>query len=65
LPEVDLLVTPLALVGDREALYSAARATPVLIQDWIWRSRGDRSAIVSALLLKRLNLVLVQRRALP
>ena len=29
----------------------------VLIHDWIWRRRGDASAIVSPLLLKRVNLV--------
>lgn len=62
-PDFDLLVTPLALVGDRRALYAAARTTPILIHDWIWRSRGDYGAVVSVLLLKRLNLV--KQRVLP
>jgi hypothetical protein len=60
--DFDLLVTPLAFVGDRDALY-AAPATPILVHDWIWRSRGQRCAVVSLVLLKRLNLV--WRRALP
>jgi fatty acid desaturase len=64
-PDFDLLVTPLALVGEKEALYTAARATPLLIHDWIWRSRGDHFAIVSVLLLKQLNLVLGKQRNLP
>lgn len=55
--DVDLLVTPLALVGDRDALYRAVRDTPVLVHDWIWRRRGACSAVISLLLLKRLNLV--------
>src|SRR6185503_6605217 len=46
-PDFDLLVTPLALVGDKGALYAAATATPTLVHDWIWRARGHRSAIVS------------------
>jgi hypothetical protein len=62
-PDFDLLVTPLALVGDQRALYAAARATPILVHDWIWRSRGDHFAVVSVLLLKRLNLV--KQRVLP
>jgi hypothetical protein len=61
-PDFDLLVTPLALVGDRKALYTAALGTPILVQDWIWRSGGDHFAVVSILLLKRLNLV--KQRAL-
>ena len=62
-PEVDLLVTPLALVGDREALYAGAPGAPILVHDWIWRARGARSAVVSLLLLKRINLV--HRKAAP
>ena len=61
--DVDLLVTPLALVGDREALYAGALSAPVLVHDWIFRSRGGRFAVVSFFLLKRINLV--QKRALP
>ena len=52
----DLLVIPLAFVGDRRALYEQPAASAVLIHDWIWRRRGS-SAIVSWLLLKRVNLV--------
>jgi hypothetical protein len=54
--DFDLLVVPLAFVGDREALYRRPPARAVLVHDWIWRRRG-MSVVVSPLLLKRLNLV--------
>ncbi len=53
---VDLVVFPLAFVGDREAIYRHPPAPVVLVHDWLWRRRG-RGAVVSLLLLKRLNLV--------
>ncbi len=53
---LDLLVFPLAYVGDREALYRVPAAPAVVVHDWIWRRRG-RGAVVSVFLLKRLNLV--------
>ena len=56
-PGLDLLVIPLAFVGDRAAVYARGRR-PRLVHDWIWRRRGAASAIVSPLLLKRLNLIL-------
>jgi hypothetical protein len=52
----DVVVIPLAYVGDREALYAHPPARAVLIHDWIWRRRG-RGVVVSFWLLKRLNLV--------
>jgi fatty acid desaturase len=55
--DFDLIIIPLAFHGDREALYSRGNAAPVFIHDWIWRQRGDRGAVVSLFLLKRLNLV--------
>ncbi len=51
----DLVIVPLALVGDRAAVYSAA-GPPRLVHDWLWRRRGP-GVVVSWLLLKRLNLV--------
>ncbi|MEX2558738.1 MAG: fatty acid desaturase [Pirellulales bacterium] len=54
--DVDLVVIPLAFVGDRQAIYRDPPAPAVLVHDWIWRRRG-RGTIVSLLLLKRLNLV--------
>jgi len=53
----DLLVVPLALVGDRRVFYHQPPAAAVLVHDWLWHRRGP-GAIVSLLLLKRLNLVL-------
>jgi hypothetical protein len=52
----DLVVFPLAFVGDRSAIYRHPPANLVVTHDWIWRPRGT-SAIISFLLLKRLNLV--------
>jgi hypothetical protein len=54
--DFDLLVIPLSLLGDRQALYQRAPAPAVIVHDWIWRPRGT-SVIVSWLLLKRLNLL--------
>jgi hypothetical protein len=53
---VDLVVVPLAYLGDRERLYAQPPARVTLVHDWIW-SRHGRGTVVSALLLKRLNLV--------
>jgi hypothetical protein len=55
--DFDLLVIPLAFDGDRRALYERPPASAMLVHDWIWRRRGS-SAVVSRLLLKRLNLVM-------
>jgi hypothetical protein len=52
----DLLVVPLAYAGNREALYGDPPAPVTLVHDWLWRPRG-RSALISLLLLKRLNRV--------
>jgi hypothetical protein len=52
----DLVVIPLAFRGDRACLYRCPPAPWLVVHDWLWRPRG-RSAVVSALLLKRLNLV--------
>jgi hypothetical protein len=53
----DLVVIPLAYVGDRARLYHDPPAPFLLVHDWLWRRRGGRGAVVSVLLLKRLNLV--------
>ena len=52
----DLLITPLSFNGAREAVYRNPPASAVLVHDWIWSKHGQ-SAIVSLLLLKRLNLI--------
>lgn len=54
--DVDLVVVPLAYVGDRLRLYDEPPAARVLVHDWIWRRRGE-SVIVAWWLLKRMNLV--------
>jgi hypothetical protein len=55
--DADLVVVPLAFVGDRPSFYAAPPAPIVAVHDWIWHRAGDRSAIISPLLLKRLNVV--------
>lgn len=55
--DFDLLIIPLSFVGDRRLIYRQLPAPAVLVHDWIWRPRGT-SAVVSWLLLKRLNLVI-------
>ncbi len=55
--DFDLTVIPLCLEGDRAAIYLHPPSSIVLVHDWIWRPRG-KGAVVSVLLLKRINLVL-------
>jgi hypothetical protein len=52
----DVVVFPLAFVGDRAAIYRHPPAPWVLVHDWLWRRRGI-STIISLCLFKRLNLV--------
>jgi fatty acid desaturase len=52
----DVVVFPLAFVGDRDAIYLDPPAPVVFVHDWMWRRRGT-GALISVLLLKRLNRV--------
>jgi hypothetical protein len=52
----DLVVIPLAFVGDRASLYADPPAPRVLVHEWIWAARPS-SVVISWLLLKRLTLV--------
>lgn len=54
--DCDLTVIPLGLNGDRAMIYRHPPSPAVLVHDWIWRCRGT-GMVVSATLLKRLNLV--------
>ena len=56
----DLVILPLSFRGDRSAAYRDPPAPAVLVHDWLWRRQG-RGAVVSILLLKRLNLVCWRR----
>jgi hypothetical protein len=53
---IDLMVVPLAFIGDRARIYRRPPAPAVLVHDWIWRRRGT-SVVISVPLLKRLNLI--------
>jgi hypothetical protein len=52
----DLVVLPLAFLGEKQALLCGSART-WLVHDWLWRVRGPRSVVISLWLLKRLNLV--------
>jgi Fatty acid desaturase len=54
--DCDLTVIPLCLRGERAVIYYRPPSPSVLVHDWIWHRRGT-GAVVSAALLKRLNLV--------
>ena len=55
--DADLVILPLAYEGERDGLYQPGDA-PRIVHDWVWRRRGcARSAVVSWLLAKRVNLV--------
>ena len=56
LESADLVVIPLAFIGDRDRVYRHPPARVAVVHDWLWRPRGG-GARVSWLLLKRLNLV--------
>jgi hypothetical protein len=53
--DCDLLVLPLSM-AERGELYRQTAGPAVLVHDWMWRPRGE-GAVVSPLLLKRINLV--------
>jgi hypothetical protein len=52
----DLVVIPLSYVGDIDSIYRHPPAPATAVHDWLWRPRGS-TALVSWLLLKRLNLI--------
>jgi hypothetical protein len=54
--DADVVVIPLAFIGDRGRVYRQPPAPAVLVHDWIV-TRHTPGSIVSWLLLKRLNLV--------
>jgi hypothetical protein len=54
--DTDLLVIPLALVGDRAQIYNSPPARATVVHDWFWSRRGE-GVMVSWLLLKRMNIV--------
>ncbi len=52
----DLVVVPLAFVGESRLKRAVARRTALLTHDWLWSQRPGTSAIVSWLLLKSVTL---------
>ena len=54
--DFDVVVIPLAYVGDRKVLYQSPTVPLMVIHDWLW-NRHTTGSLVSFFLLKRLNLV--------
>ena len=54
--DFDLVVAPLAFVGERGALRQVRCRFALVVHAWLWNRSGERSETVSWLLLKRLNL---------
>ncbi|MBE7482949.1 MAG: fatty acid desaturase [Polyangiaceae bacterium] len=52
----DLVVAPLAFVGERDLLAEAEQRAAVLRHDWVWARPSGVSRVVSWLLLKRVSL---------
>src|SRR5262245_31075172 len=52
----DLLIIPLAFIGNRKEIYARPPARTTFVHDWIW-SRHEDGVTISLMLLKRLNLV--------
>jgi hypothetical protein len=59
--DFDLVVLPLSFRGDRAGLYRRPPAPALVVHDWLWSRRGA-GAVVSLLLLKRMNLVIRDRQ---
>jgi hypothetical protein len=62
----DLVVIPLSFIGDRQSIYRHPPARTVIVHDWIWsRGAARKTAVVSWLLLKRVNLIESDRETAP
>lgn len=53
----DLVVAPLAFVGDRSLLGRTGSRQKLVVHEWLWQRSSPRSTVISWLLLKRLSLV--------
>jgi hypothetical protein len=59
----DLVVAPLAFVGERSLLCRRRPGQKLLVHEWLWQRSSRRSTVISWLLLKRLSLVSECREA--
>jgi hypothetical protein len=50
---IDLLVLPLALIGERQAYCSRPRAKRILVHAWLWQRQSRCTAVVAPWLVKR------------
>ena len=53
----DLVVAPLAFVGDRSLLGRTGSRQKLAVHEWLWQRSSPHSTVISWLLLKRLSLV--------
>jgi hypothetical protein len=60
----DLVVAPLAFVGERSMLNARSQKVGTVVHEWCWRRSSSRSVMISALLFKRLSLLAPKNREL-
>jgi hypothetical protein len=53
----DVVVAPLAYVGDRGLLRTTRHRTSLFVHEWLWQRSSGQSAVISLMLLKRLSLL--------
>jgi hypothetical protein len=53
----DVVVAPLAYVGDRRLLRKASAGRLLMVHEWLWQRSSQHSTVISWLLLKRLSLL--------
>lgn len=63
--DYDLVVAPLAFVGDRSLLRDIGPGRLLVLHEWLWQRSSRRSAVISYFLLKRLSLLGVPREDAP
>jgi hypothetical protein len=59
--DYDVVVAPLAFVGDRSLLRSIGPGRLLVVHEWLWQRSSRRSSVISCFLLKRLSLLGVPR----
>jgi hypothetical protein len=53
----DIVVAPLAYVGDHGLLRTSSQGRLLVVHEWLWQRSSRHSAVISYLLLKRLSLL--------
>ncbi|HEX2877444.1 MAG TPA: fatty acid desaturase [Polyangiaceae bacterium] len=61
----DVVVVPLAYVGDRSLLRSIGPGRQLVVHEWVWQRSSRHSVVISYFLLKRLSLLGVSQEEAP